>query len=136
MKLMKLPNHRSKTIEELEGIKWPSPTTDASNLISECHRLRKLPLETLSIENLRILLGQEIGIKYLVPIAIEHLERDPWVEGRYFEGDLLLNVLRIGSDYWCNHQDQFLRFSDVMDALKNRMKFYENELLPLWAKIV
>lgn len=94
---------RSKTIEELEGTKWNSPDDNSSNLVATCHRLRKVFIELLSIENLRMLLGQDIGTNYLVPIALEYLMKDPWMANAFFEGDLLLNVLRLGSNYWTDH---------------------------------
>ena len=71
---------RSKTLEELENDFWNDPE-NMSHLATECHRLRKVPLADLSIENLRILIGQKIGLKFLVPIALEYLEKDPLSEG-------------------------------------------------------
>jgi hypothetical protein len=49
----------SSTIEELEDARWDEPAFP-SHLVSECHRLRKLPLGRFTIENLRIMLGQNI----------------------------------------------------------------------------
>jgi hypothetical protein len=49
-----------RTLEELEGEKW-GESPFASHLITTCHRLRRVPIEELGIEDLRILLGQAIG---------------------------------------------------------------------------
>ena len=59
---------RSKSLEELEGHDWDEPTYD-SGLVTECHRLHRVPLCDFTVENLRITIGQIIGLEYLVPLA-------------------------------------------------------------------
>jgi|SRR5688572_11043640 len=87
------------TIEELEGDRWPEPKFD-SHLVLECHRLMKLQLRLFTVENLRIMLGQDIGSRYLVPIALGHLEADPLVAGDFYPGDLLCSVLSLPREFW------------------------------------
>ena len=43
--------------------------------------------------------------RYLVPIALEHLERDPFVEGDFYPGDLLCNVLALPPAFWADRPD-------------------------------
>jgi hypothetical protein len=90
---------RSKSLQELENKDWGEPTYD-SFLVQECHRLRRIPLKDFTVENLRIMIGQNIGLNYLVPLAIEKLEQNPLAEGDYYAGDLLVNVLRADSKFW------------------------------------
>jgi hypothetical protein len=92
----------NSTIEELEGERWPEPGHD-SHLVLECHRLRKLQLRLFTVENLRIMLGQDIGSRYLVPIALEHLEAEPLAEGDFYPGDLLCNVLSLPHKFWSDN---------------------------------
>jgi hypothetical protein len=92
----------NSTIEALEGERWPEPDLD-SHLVSECHRLRKLQLRLFTVENLRIMLGQDIGSRYLVPIALEHLEAEPFAEGDFYPGDLLCSVLSLPQAFWTDH---------------------------------
>lgn len=89
----------NSSIEELEGERWPQPDFD-SHLVRECHRLRKLQLRLFTVENLRIMLGQDIGSRYLVPIALGHLEADPLVAGDFYPGDLLCSVLSLPREFW------------------------------------
>jgi hypothetical protein len=89
----------NSSIEELEGDRWPEPELD-SHLVLECHRLRRLQLRLFTVENLRIMLGQDIGSRYLVPIALEHLEADPFVMGDFYPGDLLCSVLSLPHEFW------------------------------------
>jgi hypothetical protein len=39
------------------------------------------------------MIGQKIGLPYLVPLAINALEQDPLAQGDYYPGDLLANVI-------------------------------------------
>ena len=103
---------RNSTIEELEGDRWPEPDFP-SHLVCECHRLRKLQLRLFTIENLRIMLGQDIGSRYLVPIALEHLEAEPLVAGDFYPGDLLCNVLSLPHGFWRDNPELRARVAAV-----------------------
>jgi hypothetical protein len=89
----------SKSLQELEGKDWGEPTYD-SHLVTECHRLRRVPLCELTAEDLRILIGQDIGLPYLIPLALELVRDDPFVAGDCYEGDLLAAILRADSRFW------------------------------------
>jgi hypothetical protein len=51
------------------------------------------------------LIGQNIGLPFLVPFAIEHLQENPLTEGDFFPGDLLCVVLRVKAEFWASHWD-------------------------------
>jgi hypothetical protein len=89
----------SKTLQELEKEDWGEPNY-GSHLVTECHRLRRVPLGEFTAENLRIMIGQQIGLPYLIPLALELLRGDPFTEGDYYKGDLLAAVLRADSRFW------------------------------------
>ena len=88
-----------------------------SHLVTRCHELRKLPLERLSTEDLRIMIGQEIGLEYLIPLALEILSNNLFAEGDYYEGDLLNSVLSIPTSFWDSNA-QYWHQLDVL--IKNR----------------
>ena len=90
---------RSKSLQELEGKNWGEPTYD-SHLVTECHRLRHVPLQEFRAENLRIMVGQQISLPYLIPLALEFLRDDPFTAGDFYGGDLLAAVLRADSHFW------------------------------------
>jgi hypothetical protein len=94
----------NSSIEELEGDRWSEPDFD-SHLVRECHRLRKLQLRLFTVENLRIMLGQDIGSRYLVPMALERLEADPLVAGDFYPGDLLCSVLSLPREFWSTNPE-------------------------------
>ena len=81
------------TLEQLEDDVWPAPDVHTS-LIDTCHRLRRVPIDSLAPSDIRILLGQRIGVRHLVPLAIDILDADPLIDASHFPGDLLTAVLR------------------------------------------
>jgi hypothetical protein len=125
---------RSATIESLEGDVWGAPEY-GSKLVTECHRLRTVPLGKFTVENLRIMIGQRIGLPYLVPLALERLEQDPWAAGDYHDGDLLLSVLRVPAAFWGSHADLLTRLTDIVAVLEERHRMVETEILPAWRGI-
>ena len=46
------------------------------------------------------MIEQDISLNYLIPLAIEQLQRDPLVAGDYYPGDLLEAVLHVESGFW------------------------------------
>jgi hypothetical protein len=83
---------RGLTLEQLEGTIWPEPGFQSA-LVTTIHRLRKKPIAEFSVEDLRITIGQGIGLAHFVPRALEILEREPLAEGDYYSGDLLAAVI-------------------------------------------
>ena len=96
-----------KTLDELEGIVWGEPTFD-SHLVTTCCRLRTKPIDEFTVEELRIMIGQKIGLDHLMPLAIVALERDPLAEGDHYPGDLLANVVGCG-EWLRSHPNLLLR---------------------------
>jgi hypothetical protein len=89
----------SKSLQELEYKDIGEATFD-SHLVKECHRLNRVPLKDFTIEDLRIMIGQNIALDFLIPLAMEKLDQNPLAEGRFYAGDLLVNVLRAGLGFW------------------------------------
>ncbi|GAB3573015.1 hypothetical protein GCM10027445_31500 [Amycolatopsis endophytica] len=98
---------RSRSLEQIEDDYWGDPPPDTTYLISTCHRLRRVPVEELEAEDLRILLGQLMSLRTLVPRALRLLERDPTVRTHF--GTLFEAVQRLPDAYWRAHPDQHAR---------------------------
>ena len=104
---MKLENNwKYKSLVNLQklGNYVPSKNPQTS-LVAKCEALFLKPLDEYSIENLRIMIGQQLGLEYLVPLAIEKLQENILAEGDFYPGDLLLSVLRVNADFWKQNQD-------------------------------
>ena len=79
---------------------WPPPSPDdPTELVRRCNELRRTPLAEFDVEDLRMMIGQQISLRYLIPRAITILEANPLAEDMY-PGDLLGAVLRVDKAYW------------------------------------
>ena len=108
----------TQTLTEIEGRDWGDPVID-SHLMTTVHSLRHKPIGGFTVEDLRIAIGQSVGLPHLVPLAITKLESDPLLEGDLYPGDLLCNVLRIGEKFWTNHPALRDQLIDIAKATQN-----------------
>jgi hypothetical protein len=105
---------RTKSLQELENKDWSEPNFD-SHIVTECHRLHRIPLKDFAIEDLRIMISQDSSLNYLVPLAIEKLDENPLAEGAFYPGDLLVSVLRAQSRFWLKHPDLVAQINQVAE---------------------
>ena len=116
-------NWKYKSLESLEKDFWPSINPDdESYLVRTCNRLRKIQLKDFEIEDLRIMIGQDIGLKFLLPLAIEKLEIDILIEGDYYPGDLLSAVLTSNEEFWQKNSICWKKVIEVLDDQLDRIK--------------
>jgi hypothetical protein len=106
------------TIEQLERDVWPDPGPDATYLIRRCTQLRRAPIAGFTVEDLRIMLGQAIGVPFLLPRAVRILCADPLAEGHYHPGDLLTAVLRLPDAAWENLESDRQRLASVLAEVR------------------
>ncbi|MEV8531986.1 contact-dependent growth inhibition system immunity protein [Streptomyces sp. NPDC051211] len=99
---MKSTFDRSRSLEQLEGRRWPDPPQDSTSLVKVVHALRRRPVEQLTVEELARLIGQEVGLRWLMPVALEILrETAPGqAAGGFYDDDLLTAVLTVNPDFW------------------------------------
>jgi len=104
-------------------------------LVTECHRLRHIPLKNLAVEELGTLIGQEIGVQYLVPVAIEILDDDPWAGGYMYPGHLMKRVVELPASFRKENPQMVCRFQSVLDEVERRWRFYQDEIRPAWLHV-
>ncbi len=107
-------NVLNKSLEELEGSDWGEPKYD-SNLVRSVHRLRRVPLREFSTEDLRLMIGQNVGLHHLVPFALERLQEDPLTHGDFYLGDLLTATLRADQKFWREHPEWRAKLRDLTE---------------------
>ena len=125
---MKLENNwRQKSLESLEKKIWPTLSSDeGSYLIETCNALRKKQLQYFTTEDLRIMIGQEIGLYFLIPLAIETLTNNLFAEGDMYEGDLLKNVLDLDTKFWDDNKNYWQQLNEIIKDRRHeiaKMKF-------------
>ena len=111
-----MKNIKDKTLEELEGESWGEPPYN-SHLVTTCHRLRKVPLAQFTIEDLRIMIGQSFGVKYLLPMALDALKSEPLIQGDYYPGDLLSAVLNLKQEVWKEYPEYRAEVERIIDSI-------------------
>ena len=120
----------NKSLEELEDMIWGKPSEDF-RLVAKCHLLRKKAIGDFNVEELRLLIGQKIGLDYLVPIAINIIEECPLAQGNYYPGDLLNSVLGIDKEFWVRNP---ICKDALVTILKDTIDLFGNQLSKLEGK--
>ncbi|HEY0067781.1 MAG TPA: contact-dependent growth inhibition system immunity protein [Flavisolibacter sp.] len=101
----------NKSLEELENDYWKD-IEFPSTLVERCHAYRKIPVKDLSTEQLRLLTGQKIGLRFLIPQSIAILKDNILAEGDFYPGDLLNAMLDLNDEEWSQNKagkDEFLK---------------------------
>jgi hypothetical protein len=100
----------SKSISELEKWKWKGAIPSESDSYTEYrfYTLHDKPISELDFSDIRFLITQNSGLEYLVPIAIEKLREDLFLETEYYPGDLFYSLLLINNspNYWETHPEE------------------------------
>lgn len=105
----------TKSIEQLEKEIWKNPSEFPTDLVEKCYRYRKISIAKLTDEQIRLLISQKIGIEYLIGIALEKLERNILTECDFYEGDLLMAVSSLPTEFWNENQAEFLTFKSLVE---------------------
>ena len=115
-----IPADESKRdLDTLDPPAWDPAPLDAT-LIRRCHQLRTKPLRDFTVEDLRIMIGQQVALSRLVPIALARLQPDPLVEDDYYPGDLMASVLRVDAAFWERFPDLEVPLRKLTKDLRER----------------
>lgn len=114
----------TKTLEALEDDRWDEPNF-ASRLVLRANELRKKPLCELNNEDLRLLIGQQMSLDLLLPLALEKLVENPLRSGDLYMGDLFCSVLKVGQKYWEEHRELKNELDEVIRTYEEARKTLE-----------
>ena len=119
----KTPEHnwRHRSIENLEKQDFGDPNEAPTNMVKRCLELCKLPLDTFTVEDLRLMIGQEFSLQHLIPLAIEHLQKNIFAEGDLYPGDLLSNVLSIDPKFWANNKHLWTEVNELLKDKREKL---------------
>jgi hypothetical protein len=115
----RVQQQRRRSLSELEADDWGLAPEGATALVAKVHAYRRKPVGELTDEELRLLLGQNEGLLWLVPLAIERLERDPCASGDLYAGALRASLDRVNADYWTRHPDLAERLAAIPTCIEN-----------------
>ncbi|WP_339303472.1 contact-dependent growth inhibition system immunity protein [Paenibacillus sp. FSL R5-0519] len=117
----------TQTLEELEGEYWSEPNF-TSSLVIQVHKLRKKPLCELNNEDLRLLIGQQMSLTVLLPLALERLIENPLRSGNLYTGDLFCAVLQVRKEYWKEHKELNNELDEVIRTYEEAKKTLEEHI--------
>jgi hypothetical protein len=119
--------NNSKTLEQLEMDYWGNAPENSSSLIKTCYKFRQKKINEFELDDLRIMINQNIGIKYLIPIAIAELEKSALVEANYYEGDLLMSVLSCEDAIWNSVPDLKSSMVNLLNSNLNKFEDLDSD---------
>lgn len=125
--------NRGISISQLEGWSWTSeiPTEeDDSYVVYNFYLLHNKPLNDYTADDIHFMIGQDTGLEYLVPTALELIDENITLEASYYPFDMLRQLMRIEIEYWKKNIDQYNKLNQIIDKNSellndhNRMKEY------------
>lgn len=106
---------REKSLNEIYGWEPMKPELD-TYVLRTAARAMRLPLKDLSAEEIRLLIGQKVGLRYLLPLAIEILRKNPLKQASLFPGDLLEVCRRLEPADWNENPAELRAFQNILKA--------------------
>ncbi|MFF7096830.1 contact-dependent growth inhibition system immunity protein [Streptomyces rubradiris] len=128
---------RRRSIEELEGDRWPAPLGYSTNLVHSVYELRRQAIKDLAVEDLRRLIAQDIGLHWLLPVALDFLRETAPQEAAagWYDDDLLSAVLTRRESVWRNapqlarHLDETVRMlTDLSPYIQREVENFRTNL--------
>jgi len=112
-------NWKFKSLLNLEKRTTFTPQENPpARLVKRCEELCQIPLIEYTIEDLRLMISQEFGLSYLIPLAVEKLQTDLFAEGDLYPGDLLASVLKIDPSFWHKNQELWVEINELIKTRK------------------
>lgn len=133
-------NILNKSINELEGTKSTSQPNFYSYPVQKSNELLNKKLLLFEPKDLRLMIGQNIGLKYLIPLAINVLKKDPLIDSEFYNGDLLLKVLSVDKNFWYKFPN--LKEKIISLLKKNEIDYSildddtKNEIISAYKKLI
>ncbi|WP_231982957.1 contact-dependent growth inhibition system immunity protein [Nocardia sp. 852002-20019_SCH5090214] len=107
------------SVDQFEDDVWPALPADATALMRTVDELRRKPIGDLTVEDMRSLLQQRVGVGVLLPRVLVRLNWDPLLAGDLFPGDLLVATLRVDREHWEQDPVALVRIRHVVDKVRD-----------------
>jgi len=122
---MKTKNCRSLSVSDVDNFKWEGEIPDGENssgTIYRFYKLHSIPIGQIELHDIRFLIGQNAGLDCLVPIAIETLQEDIFIETEYYPGDLLSALFSVNKPgFWADHPKEKEAIVNLYEMQKDSM---------------
>lgn len=126
---MPQPFDPTQSLERLEGQRWPDSPRDATSLVKAVHALRRRPVGDLRPDELARLITQDVGLSWLLPIAVRIL-RDTapgQATGGWYDDDLLYAVVTRNPRVWEQSPDLAHELRRAVETLVDLSRYVRDE---------
>jgi hypothetical protein len=127
----------SLSIEELEGVKWGNAPIGSTALVSAVHSLRKRPIGELNAYEMSRMIGQNVGLPWLMPAALRILRAtaDEEAAGGFYDDDLLSAVLTRPVEVWRMSPYLIEQMCGILDRLTDLSQYIEADVAEFREKV-
>jgi CDI immunity proteins len=115
-------DERKRTLDTVDPPAWGPAPPGATALIKRCHELRTKPLVDFTVDDLRVMIGEQIALNRLVPLAVERLRPDPLMAEVDYPADLLASVLGVDAAFWALSLDTMVEMRKLAENLRERFR--------------
>ncbi|MBQ0880390.1 MULTISPECIES: contact-dependent growth inhibition system immunity protein [Streptomyces] len=137
-----VPRHAdpAQSLEQLEGQRWPDPSQDATCLVKAVHALRRRPVGDLRPDELARLITQDVGLPWLLPLAVRILRDTAPAQaaGGWYDDDLLYAVVTRRPQVWEQSPELAHEVKAAVGTLGDLSRYVRDEVesflssLPEW----
>jgi hypothetical protein len=126
---MTQPIDRNKSLEQLDGERWGEPPADATSLVRTVYEWRRRPIGTLEPHELARLLGQNVGLPWLLPLGVEIVrEAAKQPTGGFLDGDLLYALVTRSPEVWTANPEPALALKTAVSMLPELSRYVKQEV--------
>jgi hypothetical protein len=94
------PTDFDLSLQALEASDWGEPRSGDTWMVKTIHALRRKPLRSLTDEELRLAVNQQVGVPFILDLAFQRLAKEPLLEGSHYPGDILSALIRADPSIW------------------------------------
>ena len=134
---MPQPVDLTQSLEQLEGQRWPEPPEDTTSLVRAVHELRRRPVGDLRPDELARLITQDVGLPWLLPLAVRIL-RDTapsQIAGGWYDDDLLYAVVTRKPPVWEQFPDLARELKATVETLVDLSRYVREEVAAFCAAV-
>ncbi|MET7321589.1 contact-dependent growth inhibition system immunity protein [Streptomyces sp. NPDC005549] len=127
---MPQPVDPAQSLEQLEGQRWPDPPQDATSLVKAVHELRRRPVGDLRPDELARLITQDVGLPWLLPLAVRILRDTAPAQtaGGWYDDDLLYAVVTRKPQVWEQFPDLARELKTAVETLVDLSRYVRDEV--------
>ncbi|MFH8895437.1 contact-dependent growth inhibition system immunity protein [Streptomyces coeruleorubidus] len=127
---MPQPFDPTQSLEQLEGQRWPDPPQDTTSLVKAVHELRRRPVGDLRPDELARLITQDVGLPWLLPLAVRILRDTAPAQaaGGWYDDDLLYAVVTRRPRVWEQFPGLARELKTAVETLVGLSRYVRDEV--------